>query len=103
MADVRRQVGVRLTRATGAESYTAPDGAGRDQRIEGRTNAALDWLERGYRAGWKRAGFLTSTLPRIGQEPRYQALTAGRTQDVAEIEDALGSGSPLAVQPGSGC
>ena len=55
--------------------------------IEGRTDEALDWLERGYRAGWKDARFLglDPFFASLRREPRYLALTAGMMQDVAEM------------------
>ena len=47
--------------------------------IEGRTGEALDWLERGYRAGWKDARLLglDPFFASLRREPRLLALTAG--------------------------
>ena len=62
---------------TGAEGYTAPMELAAISAVEGHTGAALDWLERGYRAGWKDARFLELDpfFASVRREPRYLALT----------------------------
>jgi hypothetical protein len=82
--------------AAGEESYNAPMELAAISAIEGRTEAALDWLERGYRAGW-RDGRLLSLDPffaSVRREPRYQAMIAAMTRDVAEMRKRAADGHP---------
>jgi len=67
---------------SGAESYNAPMELAAISAIEGHTDAALEWLERGYRAGWKDARFLNLDpfFASVRREPRYQALATAMTQ-----------------------
>jgi hypothetical protein len=71
----------------GAEGFAAPMELAAINAIQGHTDAALEWLERGYRAGWKDARFLSFDpfFASVRREPRYLALTTGMTQDVAEM------------------
>jgi hypothetical protein len=64
--------------------------------VEGRTDAALEWLERGYRAGWKDARFLNLDpfFAPVRREPRYRALAAAMTRDVAEMRKRAAAGHP---------
>ena len=77
--------------------YDGPDGAGRDRRHRGPHRAeALDWLERGYRAGWKDARLLNLDpfFASVRQEPRYRAVVARMTQDVAEMRKRAAAAHP---------
>ena len=80
----------------GAESYTAPMELAAISAIEGHTDAALEWLERGYRAGWKDARFLNLDpfFASVRREPRYQALVTAMTQDVAEMRKRAAAAHP---------
>jgi len=80
----------------GAEGYAAPMELAAINAIEGHTDAALDWLERGYRAGWKDARLLNLDpfFGSVRREPRYLALTAGMTQDVAEMRKRAAAAHP---------
>jgi eukaryotic-like serine/threonine-protein kinase len=80
----------------GAEGYAAPMELAAISAIEGRTGEALDWLERGYRAGWKDARLLglDPFFASVRREPRYLALTAGMTQDVAEMRRRAAAAHP---------
>ena len=87
----------------GAESYTAPMELAAISAIEGHTDAALEWLERGYRAGWKDARFLNLDpfFASVRREPRYQALVAAMTQDVAEMRKRAAAAHPSLFSQGS--
>ena len=87
----------------GAESYTAPMELAAISAIEGHTDAALEWLERGYRAGWKDARFLNLDpfFASVRREPRYQALVTAMTQDVAEMRKRAAAAHPSLFSPGS--
>ena len=87
-----------------AEGYAAPMELAAISAIEGHTGEALDWLERGYRAGWKDARLLSLDpfVASARREPRYLALTAGMRQEVAEMRKRGGGGAPLAVHPAVG-
>jgi serine/threonine-protein kinase len=80
----------------GAEGYAAPMELAAIGAIEGRTGEALDWLERGYRAGWKDARFLDLDpfFASVRTEPRYRALTARMRQDVAEMRKRAAEAHP---------
>jgi serine/threonine-protein kinase len=80
----------------GTESFTAPMELAAISAIEGHTDAALQWLERGYRAGWKDARFLSLDpfFASVRKEPRYQALVAAMTQDVAEMRKRAAAAHP---------
>ena len=69
--------------------------------IEGRTAEALDWLERGYRAGWKDARFLgiDPFFAPVRREPRYLAVTAAMRQDVAEMRRRAAAAHPTLFEP----
>ncbi len=87
----------------GAESYTAPMELAAISAVEGHTDAALEWLERGYRAGWKDARFLNLDpfFASVRREPRYQALVAAMTQDVAEMRKRAAAAHPSLFSQGS--
>jgi eukaryotic-like serine/threonine-protein kinase len=80
----------------GAESSTAPMELAALSAVEGHTEAALDWLERGYRAGWKDVRLLNLDpfFASVRREPRYLALVAGMTQDVAEMRKRAAAAHP---------
>jgi hypothetical protein len=71
--------------------------------IEGHTGKALEWLERGYRAGWKDARLLNLDpfFASVRREPRYLALTAGMRRDVAEMRKRATMAHPELFTPGS--
>jgi TolB-like protein/tetratricopeptide (TPR) repeat protein len=89
--------------AAGAESYTAPMELAAISAMEGQTDAALEWLERGYRAGWKDARFLNLDpfFASVRREPRYQDLAATMTQDVAEMRQRAAAAHPSLLSPPS--
>jgi eukaryotic-like serine/threonine-protein kinase len=88
---------------SGAESYTAPMELAAINAIEGHRDVALEWLERGYRAGWKDARFLNLDpfFASVRREPRYQALVAAMTQDVAEMRKRAAAAHPSLFGPES--
>ena len=63
----------------------------------------LEWLERGYRAGWKEARFLSLDpfFASVRGEPRYLSLTAAMTQDVAEMRKRAAAAHPALFSPPS--
>ena len=69
--------------------------------IEGHTDSALAWLDRGYRAGWKDARFLSLDpfFASVRREPRYLALTTAMTQDVAEMRKRAAAAHPSLFTP----
>jgi tetratricopeptide (TPR) repeat protein len=88
---------------SGAESYNAPMELAAISAIEGHTDAALEWLERGYRAGWKDARLLNLDpfFTSVRREPRYQALATAMTQDVAEMRRRAAAAHPSLFSPRS--
>ena len=70
--------------------------------IEGHTGAALDWLERGYRAGWKDARLLNLDpfFASVRREPRYQARGHGHDAGRGGDAEAGGGRASLAVRAG---
>ncbi|MGH7511422.1 MAG: protein kinase domain-containing protein [Gemmatimonadales bacterium] len=80
----------------GEESYNAPMELAAISAIEGHTDAALESLERGYRAGWKDARLLNLDpfFASVRREPRYQALITAMTQDVAEMRKRAAAAHP---------
>jgi TolB-like protein len=88
---------------SGAESYTAPMELAAISAVEGHTDAALAWLERGYRAGWKDGRFLNLDpfFASVRREPRYQALVTAMTQDVAEMRKHAAAAHPSLFSPGA--
>jgi tetratricopeptide (TPR) repeat protein len=86
---------------TGAEGYAAPMELAAINAIQGRTDEALDWLERGYRAGWKDARLLglDPFFASVSREPRYLTLTAGMRQDVAEMRKRAAAAHPSLFTP----
>jgi serine/threonine-protein kinase len=87
----------------GAEGSQAPMELAAVNAIEGRTGEALDWLERGYRAGWRDARFLglDPFFASVRREPRYLALIAAMRQDVAEMRRRAAAAHPTLFDPGS--
>jgi eukaryotic-like serine/threonine-protein kinase len=85
----------------GAEGFAAPMELAAMNAIEGRTDAALEWLDRGYRAGWKDARFLglDPFFAPVRREPRYLALTASMRQDVAEMRKRAAAAHPSLFTP----
>jgi hypothetical protein len=71
----------------GAEGPSAPMELAAINAIEGNTREAMDWLEKGYRAGWRDARQLRLDpfFASVRQEPRYQAVLADIDQDVAAM------------------
>jgi hypothetical protein len=82
--------------AAGTESYNAAMELAAIAAIEGHTDSALVWLERGYRAGWKdvRILDLDPFFASVRRDPRYQALVAAMTQDVAEMRKLAAAAHP---------
>jgi TolB-like protein/tRNA A-37 threonylcarbamoyl transferase component Bud32 len=80
----------------GEESYNAPMELAAISAIEGHTDAALEWLERGYRAGWKDARLLSLDpfFASVRREPRYQAVVTAITQDVVEMRKRAAAAHP---------
>ncbi|MEO7475342.1 MAG: hypothetical protein ABIY46_08390, partial [Gemmatimonadales bacterium] len=82
--------------ADGREGYEAPMELAAIRAVEGRTAEALDWLERGYRAGWKDPVLLglDPFFASVRQEPRYRALIAALRQDVAAMRGRAAAAHP---------
>jgi tetratricopeptide (TPR) repeat protein len=80
----------------GEESYNAPMELAAISAIEGQTGAALEWLERGYRAGWRDVRLLNLDpfFASVRREPRYQAVVTAMTQDVAEMRKRAAAAHP---------
>jgi hypothetical protein len=80
----------------GVESYGAPMELAAIDAVEGRTDSALAWLERGYRAGWKDVRFLELDpfFASLRREPRYRAVAAAMAQDVAEMRKRAAAAHP---------
>jgi TolB-like protein/tRNA A-37 threonylcarbamoyl transferase component Bud32 len=87
--------------AAGVEGSGAPMELAAIDAIEGRTGGALDWLERGYRAGWKDARLLglDPFFASVRREPRYLALTAAMRQDVADMRRRAAAAHPALFAP----
>ena len=64
--------------------------------IEGHTTEALDWLDKGYRAGWKDARLLDLDpfFASVRREPAYLSLAASMRQDVAEMRKRAATAHP---------
>ena len=82
--------------AEGQEGYAAPMELAAISAIEGRTAEALDWLEKGYRAGWRDAVLLEMDpfFASVRQEPRYKAVVASIRQDVTEMHARAAAAHP---------
>jgi serine/threonine protein kinase/tetratricopeptide (TPR) repeat protein len=87
--------------AAGAEGYAAPMELAAIAAIEGRTTEALDWLEKGYRAGWKDAVLLEMDpfFASVRQEPRYKAVIASIQQDVKDMHARAAAAHPDIFKP----
>jgi serine/threonine-protein kinase len=87
--------------ADGREGFYAPMELAAISAIEGRTAEALDWLEKGYRAGWRDAVLLEMDpfFASVRQEPRYKAIVASITQDVTEMHARAASAHPAIFNP----
>ncbi|HJP57424.1 MAG TPA: protein kinase [Gemmatimonadales bacterium] len=82
--------------AAGAEGPAAPMELAAINAIEGHTKEAMDWLERGYQAGWKDARQLEIDpfFDSVRREPRFQAVLAGMRQDLARMRARAASAHP---------
>ncbi len=80
----------------GAEGPAAPMELAAINAIEGHTKEAMEWLERGYRAGWKDARQLELDpfFASVRQEPRYRAVLASMKADVAEMRKRAAAAHP---------
>jgi TolB-like protein/cytochrome c-type biogenesis protein CcmH/NrfG len=87
--------------AEGQEGYSAPMEIAAIHAIEGRKTDALDWLERGYRAGWRDAVTLALDpfFASVRQEPRYKAVVASIQQDVSAMHARAASAHPELFAP----
>ncbi len=87
--------------AEGQEGYGAPMELAAISAIEGRTAEALDWLEKGYRAGWRDAVLLELDpfFASVRQEPRYQAVVASIRQDVSAMHARAAAAHPELFTP----
>jgi tetratricopeptide (TPR) repeat protein len=85
----------------GDESYNPPMELAAISAIQGRTGPALDWLERGYRAGWRDVTLLNLDpfFASVRKEPRYQAVVTAMTQDVAEMRKRAAAAHPSLFGP----
>ncbi|MEO8030495.1 MAG: protein kinase [Gemmatimonadota bacterium] len=80
----------------GAEGPAAPMELAAINAIEGNTKVAMDWLEKGYHAGWKDARQLELDpfFASVRQDPRYKAVTASMRQDVTEMRKRAAAAHP---------
>ena len=87
--------------AEGREGYAAPMELAAINAIEGRIADALDWLEKGYRAGWRDAVLLEMDpfFESVRQEPRYKAVVASIRQDVSEMHARAAAAHPEIFTP----
>jgi TolB-like protein len=94
-ATARRRLGA------GDESYNPPMELAAISAIQGHTAAALEWLERGYRAGFRdvRILDLDPFFVSLRKEPRYQAVVTAMTQDVAVMRKRAATAHPSLFGP----
>ncbi|HEX3275404.1 MAG TPA: protein kinase [Gemmatimonadales bacterium] len=87
----------------GTETFNAPMELAAISAVEGRTGESLDWLERGYRAGWRDIGIqrIDPFFASVRQEPRYQAVVAAMARDVAEMRKRAAAAHPSLFSPAS--
>ncbi len=87
--------------ADGQEGSNAPMELAAISAIEGRTTEALDWLEKGYRAGWRDAVLLEMDpfFASVRQEPRYKAVVASIQQDLKEMHARAAAAHPDIFTP----
>jgi eukaryotic-like serine/threonine-protein kinase len=80
----------------GHEGYAAPMELSAIHAIQGDGAAALDWLEKGYRAGFKDYVILELDpfFASLRQEARYRAVVALMKQDVAEMRARAAKAHP---------
>jgi len=80
----------------GAEGANAPMELAAINAIEGHADEAMDWLERGYRAGGKDARVveLDPFFASVRQAPRYRAVLASMKQDVADMRRRAAAAHP---------
>ena len=85
----------------GQESYNAPMELAAISAVQGHADAALDWLERGYRAGWKDARLLNLDpfFASVRRQPRYKTLVTAMTRDVAEMRKRAAAAHPTLFGP----
>ncbi|HXW97875.1 MAG TPA: tetratricopeptide repeat protein, partial [Gemmatimonadales bacterium] len=90
--------------STGAEGPAAPMELAAINAIEGKPQAAMDWLEKGYRAGWRDARQLRLDpfFAAVREEPRYQAVLASVDQDVMEMRKRAAAAHPEILTAGPG-
>ncbi|MEO8226329.1 MAG: protein kinase [Gemmatimonadota bacterium] len=97
-AELWRQSAAAATRSldAGAEGPAAAMELAAISAIEGHAPTALDWLERGYRAGWKdwRLVELDPFFASLRNEPRYRAVLASMTQDVTQMRARAAAAHP---------
>jgi TolB-like protein len=84
----------------GAEGPAAPMELAAINAIQGHTAEAMDWLEQGYRAGWRDAHQLALDpfFASIRQEPRYKAVLANMRREVAEMRKRAADAHPELFQ-----
>ncbi|MEP6571083.1 MAG: protein kinase [Gemmatimonadota bacterium] len=87
----------------GDEGPGAPMELAAINAIEGHPVEAMDWLERGYRAGWRDARVLELDpfFASVKREPRYRAVLASITQDVAEMRKRASAAHPEVFSTGA--
>jgi hypothetical protein len=85
----------------GHEGYAASMELSAIHAIQGETGQALDWLEKGYRAGFKDYVILELDpfFASLRQEARYQAVVALMKQDVAEMRARAAKAHPEIFAP----
>ena len=91
----------RRSLAAGAEGPAAPMELAAIDAVEGHAAEAMDWLERGYRAGWKDARQLELDpfFASVRSEPRYRAVLASMRQDVDEMRRRAAAAHPEIFSP----
>ena len=81
---------------SGAEGPGAPMELAAIAAVEGRGGEAMDWLERGYRAGWKDARVLEIDpfFDSVRQEPRYRAVLGSMREETAAMRKRAAAAHP---------
>jgi eukaryotic-like serine/threonine-protein kinase len=87
--------------AQGREGFGPPMELAAISAIRGDTGKALDWLERGYRAGFKDAVILSLDpfFQSLRQEARYRAVVTQMKQDVAGMRALAAKAHPGIFAP----
>jgi hypothetical protein len=80
----------------GAEGPAAPLELAAIAAVEARSAEAMDWLERGYRAGWNDARVLELDpfFDPVRQEPRYRAALASMREETAAMRKRAAAAHP---------